>query len=185
MSFTANTCPVPGNINPLYLTAYQFSVAKLPEITFFVKQAEVPSISLGVAPTANRNVQNKLPGETLEFTDLSVTFAVDQEMNNWNAVYFWMVGLGFPKNHQQYRDFLQYPYNKNLFTEASKGYSDGTLVVMDNNNQPKQIFEFIDLFPINLTGLQWDSTSNEPRPAEATVTFAYTYYKINKTKPLV
>jgi hypothetical protein len=51
-------------------------------------------------------------------------------------------------------------------------------MILDSANHPKQTFHFIDMFPISLSGLEFDSTRQTAEPAVATVTFEYTYYKI-------
>lgn len=177
---TIATCPYPGNINPLFLNAYEFSIAKLPELTYFVQETEIPPISLGVAIQSGSVHDVKVPGETMTYENLTIRFQVDEEMTNWNAIYFWMVGLGYPQGNTLYTDFLNAQINKAGLTELSKGYSDGTLSVLSNANTPKQIFTFVDMFPISLSGLQFDAQVTDAKPATATATFAYTYYTINK-----
>ena len=88
------TCPVPEDVNPLMLTGFQFSVAKLPELTYWIQQTEIPSISLGSSETANPLVNIKHPGEKIEFAELQVQFLVDSQMKNWNSIFFWMRGPG-------------------------------------------------------------------------------------------
>ena len=74
------TCPVPDDVNPLLLTGFQFSVAKLPELTFWVQNTEIPNVSLGASTTGTPLSDIRHPGEKLEFGDLSVRFLVDSQM---------------------------------------------------------------------------------------------------------
>ena len=164
---TVSTCPYPGNVNPLYLTGYQFVINKLPELTYFVQETEIPGLSLGQSQVGNPLIASKVPGDTMEFSELQMQFIVDEDLKNWNAIYFWITGLGFPQNHEMYRRYMRASINKNLYSESSKGVSDGTLTLLDN-------------FPINLSGLRLDSSITDATPAVGTVTFAYTYYSINK-----
>jgi hypothetical protein len=177
---TVSTCPYPGNINPLYLTGYQFVINKLPELTYFVQETEIPGLSLGQSQVGNPLIASKIPGDTMEFSELQLQFIIDEDLKNWNAIYFWITGLGFPQNHEMYRRYMRASINKNLYSESSKGVSDGTLTLLDNSQNIKQIFTFVDMFPINLSGLRLDSSITDATPAVGTVTFAYTYYSINK-----
>lgn len=173
------TCPVPDDVNPLLLTGFQFSVAKLPELTFWVQNTEIPNVSLGASTTGTPLSDIRHPGEKLEFGDLAVRFLVDSQMKNWNCIFFWMRGLGFPESQEQYREFLQFEYNKPLRFESSKMMSDATLIVLDGTHRPMQSFTFIDMFPVNLSGIEFDATSPTAQQATATVTFAYSYFVLN------
>lgn len=174
------TCPFPGNINPLRLTSYIFSIQKLPELTYFVQSTEVPSLQLGSISQASNVHDIKIPGETMDYGTLNIEFQIDEEMKNWNAIYFWMIGLGYPEGHALYRRYQNAVVNANSRTELAKGYSDGSLTILDSSNNPKQIFTFVDMFPTNLSGLRFDAGQSEPQIAMATATFEYTYYYINK-----
>lgn len=174
-----NTCPVPDDINPLLLTGFQFSVAKLPELTYWIQRTEIPTVSLGYSSSGNPLSDIKHPGEKLEFGELSIQFLVDSQMRNWNSIFFWMRGLGFPETHEQYREFLNFSYNRPLMFEATKMVSDSTLIVLDGTHRPMQSFTFVDMFPTNLSGIEFDATSSTAQQATANVTFAYSYFVMN------
>ena len=177
------TCPSPGNVNPLRLTSYQFQIQKLPGLTYFIQSAEVPQINLGFTTQGTSVHDIKIPGETMEFSSLSLEFIVDEELNNWNQIYFWMSGLGYPEGHELYRKYINSSINKNSRKELTKGYSDGALIHLDSANHTKQVFTFIDLFPVSLSGMQMNSTNENNSVATATVTFEYSYYTIDKDIP--
>lgn len=177
------TCPSPGNVNPLRLTSYQFQIQKLPGLTYFIQSTEVPQITLGFSTQGTSVHDIKIPGETMEFGSLSFDFIVDEELNNWNQIYFWMIGMGYPEGHHLYRKYINSSINKNGNNELMKGYSDGALILLDSANHPKQIFTFIDLFPVSLSGLQMNSTNESNAPAIASATFEYSYYTIDKDIP--
>lgn len=174
------TCPSPGNVNPLRLQAYQFIIQKLPELTYFVQTTEIPEMQLGVQTQASSVHDIKIPGETMDYASLTIEFQVDEELKNWNSIYFWMVGLGYPEGHQLYRQYMNAKVNQNSPNELMKGYSDGSLVILDSANHPKQIFTFVDMFPISLSGLRFDSSVTDAPIAMASATFEYSYYYINK-----
>ena len=169
------------NINPLRLTQFQFQIEKLPDLTYFVQSVQVPEISLGVSTQATSVHDLKIPGETLEYSSLTVEFIVDEELKNWNAIYFWMVAMGYPEGHQLYTQYMEQNVNKSRASELSKGYSDGSLMLLDSANSPKQVFTFVDMFPISLSGFQFNQSSTSADVATAQATFEYSYYTINKT----
>lgn len=173
------TCPTPSTINPLNPNGFLFSVSKLPELTFFVQEVELPSITLGVATQSSSVHDIKIPGETMEFSDLTVSFLVDEQFANYKAIYAWMSGLGFPERHQMYSAWLETQRNKNDYTELAKGYSDASLTILDSSNNILQQIMYIDAFPISLSGISFNAKNSDAPVVQATCTFAYTYYTLS------
>lgn len=177
---TSNIYPDGSSVNPLRPGSYQFSVQKLPKVTYFVQQVSVPAITLGVATQASSVHEIKIPGDRLEYDTLSLTFQVDENLENWNSIYFWMFGLGYPEGHHLYREYIEAPINSTSLTELAKGYSEGSLMILNSSNRQIQTFNFIDMFPIQLSGLEFDSTDTSSRAITASVQFAYTYYTVTR-----
>ena len=170
------TCPMPANINPLRLTGYNFNISKLPELSFFVQNVEIPQITLGVTSQYTSVHDIKIPGETMEYAPLTIEFLVDENMTNWRGIYSWIIALGYPTGHELYKAYIS---KQPGFSELSKGYSDGFLAVLDNSNIAIQTFTFVDLFPVSLSGMRYDSSAQEPEVARASVTFEYSYYTMS------
>lgn len=172
---TTLSCPVPANINPLSPNGFQFSIVKLPELSYFAQQVNLPPITLGAPEQNTPFVTVPVPGEMLTYEQLTVQFLVDEQMSNYKAIHDWMVGLGFPENYDQYANFVNQETSK--VSELQKNYSDGTLQILGPNNKPIQTIQFIDLFPISLETLMFDSTTSDVQYLVGNVTFRYTLYK--------
>jgi hypothetical protein len=43
-------------------------------------------------------------------------------MENWNSIYFWIHGLGYPEDNDVYAKFLNSSINAQSYTESAKGY---------------------------------------------------------------
>ena len=100
------SCPVPTNINPLSPNGFMFTIAKLPELSFFCQEINLPGITLGEPAMFNPFAQVPIPGETLTYDSLNVKFLVDENMDNYVAIYNWIVALGFPTSYDQYVNFV-------------------------------------------------------------------------------
>lgn len=172
---TTLSCPVPANINPLSPNGFQFSIAKLPELSYFAQQVNLPPITLGSPEQNTPFVTVPVPGEMLTYEQLNVQFLVDEQMANYKAIHNWMVGLGFPENYDQYVNFVSQENSK--VSELQKNYSDGTLQILGPNNKAIQTVQFIDLFPVSLESLVFDSTTSDIQYLVGNVTFRYTIYK--------
>jgi hypothetical protein len=176
---TVLTCPSPQTVTPLLGSGnYIFSLVKFPEITFFVQEVELPSITLGTIVQSSSVHDIPIPGETMEYADLTCTFQVDSKMENYLAIHNWIVGLGYPSNHQLYKNLMNNSKNSTSLSELSKGYTDGTLTIMDNSYTPIIQARFVDCFPTALSGIQFNSTNSDSAPLTSQVTFAYTYYEL-------
>jgi hypothetical protein len=172
------TLCTPTNINPLNPNGFLFSIQKLPEVTFFVQEAEIPSISLGTIIQSSSVHDIKIPGDKAEFSELSLNFLVDEKFENWKSIYNWMIGLTFPEGHEMYTNFLNSEKNENGRTQLTKGYSDGTLTVLGSSNSYVQSVQFVDMFPISLTALSFSSQNTDVQYLKATAVFSYSYYRM-------
>ena len=175
------TCAIPSNINPLSPTGFLLSIQKLPDVAYFAQEVTLPDVSLPPIDMNTPLSRISITGETLSYGDLTINFMVDEEMKNYNAIYDWLKGLGFPENHQQYTDFIDsnrnqqgiYPKSENLLT-----YSDGTLSVLGSNNVPIKAFTFVDLHPVSLGSLQFTANASDVNYLIGSVTFRYSYFQI-------
>ena len=167
------------NRNFLAPTGFKFQLNRTPKVTYFGNAVNIPAIDLGVAeqPTYLRDIP--LPGDKLQFADLNLRFLVDEGLENYMEIQNWMRGLGYPESLKEVYDFQK---EKSDISQPIKSqlnlYSDGTLTVLDSNNIPKFKLIFENLFPVNLTTLEFDATQTDLEYFTAEVTFKYTIYNI-------
>jgi hypothetical protein len=169
------TCPVPTNINPLSSNGFNFSISKLPEVSFFCQEVNLPSVTL---PTFDMNTPlSALPfsGEILSFDDLNIQFIIDENMSNYIAVYNWMIGLGFPEDNKQFTDFIN--SQDTGYSRTSREFSDATLQILGSNNLPVQTVKFIDILPVTLSSLNFLSTNNDVTYLVGNVSFKISRYE--------
>lgn len=173
-------CPVPNNINPLTPNGYRLSVEKLPNLSYFAQEADLPSIDLPSIPIGTPFSVSQMAGEMLTFSDFQINFLIDENMDNYVAIHNWMIGLGFPESYEQYKSFKSTD-DRNLDNTAAENlanYSDGFLQILGSNNNPVRTVMFKDLYPTSLGTVTFQSTVNDIQYLVATATFRYTYYKI-------
>lgn len=169
------SCPIPDNITPLSPNGFMFSISKLPSVSYFCQQVDLPGITLGV-PEQNTPLSTvPIPGEMLTYDQLQIQFLIDSEMRNYKAIHDWMIGLGFPQDNNQYTN-LQSQDNMQR-SELAKNYSDGALAILSGSNTVSQAIQFIDLFPISLGSITFQSTNQDVQYLVGNASFRYTYYK--------
>lgn len=170
------TCPIPGNINPLQNNGFSLSIEKLPEISFFCQSVALPDLTLPPTGTSTPLVNIPFPGDKLSFGGLTATFMIDSEMANYIAVHNWLIGLGFPQSHNQYRKFIDDRTDNLNPTPALAAVSDGSLAILNSFSNPIKTVRFIGLFPTKLSFISFQSTNVNTNYLTATANFEYTYY---------
>ena len=168
------------NRNFLSSIGFKFTLSRAKQVSFFSNSVNIPGVTLGVAeqPTFLKNID--LPGDKMYFEDFVLRFIVDEDLENYMQIQNWMRGIGFP-------DSLSEIYNlwsgNTDFVDADPKnpdnlVSDGTLIVMDSTNNPQFMVKYSDMWPTELTSLQFDATPGSVDYFTAEVTFKYTIYEI-------
>ena len=98
-------------------TKFRFSISKLPKVEYFCTAANIPGISLGTAEQATPLKDIPIPGDKLSYDNLEITFLIDENLENYREIHGWLTGLGFPKDHSQFRSLVaagsdRYPTSK-------------------------------------------------------------------------
>ena len=172
---------------------FRFKCSKLPTVEFFCQTANIPGISIGSAsmPTGLKDIP--IPGEKVAYQDLSISFLVDENLNNYKEIHDWIIALGFPQNHTQFADLQaagadRYPGSTsgaivpetNIAVPLAEGgtYSDATLTVLNSKNIAVTEIRFNNIFPTSLGSLSYDVQASDVNYLQASVDFSYMYYDI-------
>tara|TARA_B100001113_G_C20970224_1_gene561461 strand:+ start:265 stop:816 length:552 start_codon:yes stop_codon:yes gene_type:complete len=167
------------NRNFLVPTGFNFILNRAPKVSYFGSSVEIPSMSLGVANFANYLKDIPLPGDKMEFSDFNLNFLVDENLENYMEIQNWMRGLGFPESLKEIYDYQkEAPDIKQPNKSQLNLYSDGTLTILDSNMRPKFKVIFENMFPYNLTTLEFDARQTDLEYFTAQVSFKYTIYNI-------
>ena len=164
----------PSNRNFLIPNSFQFSIERTPTVGFFGSIINVPGMTLGVVNQSNYLKTISRPGEILDFSDLELTFFVDEDLQNYLEIDKWMRGLGFPESLEQIYN-LQ---NEGVGTVSLDVYSDATLVINNNQQEPAFKVKFKDMFPYYLSPLEFNSQVGDVEYLQARVGFKYLIYNI-------
>ena len=172
-------------------TQFKFGIHQLPKVEIFTLSANVPSISSDPAshPTPYKDIP--IVGEKVTYDNLSITFLVDEYLENYISLHNWMTGIGFPTDRQEFRTFRDVTSNTpasgktpptDLVGKAIPDralYSDAYLMVLSNKNNAIVEVNFQNIFPISLGGLDFTQNVTDVEYVTATADFAYQIYEIN------
>lgn len=169
------TCPVPSNTNPLSPNGFRFTIEKLPELEYFCQEINIPGITLGdpVFATPFRSIP--VPGDMLSYDTLNVKFLVSGDMENYIAIYNWIVAMGFPESYDQYVNYIS-SQQFGVLSELAKSYSTATLQILSNTNTPTRSITIHDMFPVSLGSLTFLSTNQDVQYLVGDATFRFSYY---------
>ena len=171
-------------------TQFRFGIHQLPKVEFFTVSANLPGISAGTATHATPFKDIPIMGEKLEYENLSISFIVDEYLENYISLHNWMIGYGFPKDREQFRTFRDVTSNTpaeggtpsvdiiGSATSDKAMYSDAFLQILSNKNNPILEVSFENAFPISLSALDFTQTATDVEYMVATAEFAYQIYEI-------
>jgi len=151
----------PRNRNFLNPIGYLLKLEKFEGVDFFCQTANVPDLTM---PTTEVSSPFRglpiIPGGGVTFGDFSVRFIVDEDLVNYNAVHKWIRDVG--NADQMART-----------TPQDDIYTGGQLHIVTSQYNPAFIVEFRDLFPVSLSGLQFDATMTDVEYITAEVVFKH------------
>ena len=192
---TTETSPLnrqPDKLDYTSPTQVRFILNQIPKVQFFVQAANIPGISLGeaVIPTPYKDIP--YVGDKVTYENLTIQFIVDEHLENYIEMHNWMIGIGFPKSRQQFTNFRS--TTSNTSNAAGKAqtdigkvglsvperplYSDATLSILSNKNNPLVEIRFSDCFPVSLSGLDYTQQVSDVEYLTASVDFRYKLYEI-------
>ena len=173
-------------------TQFRFGIHQLPKVEFFSTAATIPALALSdvIVPTPFKSIP--MMGDQLTYDNLSVSFIVDEYLENYLSIHEWMTAIGFPKNRTQFSQFKSNTSNTPSTasspsrdigdvqkpTSANALFSDATLTVLSNKNNPIVNVFFRDLYPVAMTGLSYNQAATDVEYLTAEITFAYQLYEI-------
>lgn len=173
------SCPVPDNIDPLSPNGFQLTIAKLPTVSFFCQEADIPGLTMTPLGVKTPLVKMNFATNQIEYSAFNVSFMIDSKMDNYMSILGWMEGLGFPETYQQYTDFQEAQRDKGLSaTHGNYDFSAGTLIILGSNNQAIRSIEFIDMIPVSISSVVFATTNTDVKYLIGKATFAYDYFKM-------
>ena len=175
------------NKNYLSPIGFRLIIQKAPKVSFMCQEVSLPSISVGAVDVAYKGFA-KIPFEgNIQYDDFTIEFLVDEDLENWLEIHDWIRGLGVAADFDDRYDYLESRFkigNQNdLYPNAKRTekFSDGVLLIQNNNYNLNFEILIKDMFPVSLTSLPFNVTSDDNNYLTARATFRYTYYNVIKS----
>ena len=126
----------------------------------------------------------------IDFGEISVDFKIDEEMATWFSVYSWMRGLAFPEKFEQYKNFTVFDEITGIDNKPNVNvnptnplYGQGTLFINSSQNNPLFKINYINVHPVSLSELLFDTRETDVMYVTCTASFKYDYFTVEKILP--
>lgn len=163
----------PENKSFLSPIGFRFSIQRLPHVNYFCTSTSIPDLTMGQIDTVeNTFIKLPVPGDKLLFGLLNLRFRVDEDLKNFQEIYDWLIGLGYPDN------FSQSQAIRTGIQEQGEVYSDGSLIVTTGSMKPNIEVKFIDMYPVSLSSVEFNLEQDDITYLQADVNFAYRKYEL-------
>ena len=174
-------------------TQFKFNINQLPKVEFFTTAANVPGISSSDVNIDTPFKSIPMMGTNLTYENLSITFICDEYLENYKQLHDWLIAIGFPKNKEQFSDFRGNTSNSPIMTQgtsqdigdvkpstSARGmFSDATLTILSNKNNPIAEVRFQDLYPVNISALEFNQNATDVEYLTVSAEFVYKIYEIH------
>lgn len=159
----------PTNLNQLNVVSFDVSFSRQPAVQYFCQRISLPSVTLGETNEPSPFMNLPLEGDTLTFESLTLSFIVDEDLQNYIEVYNWLTALGFPREFSQFAALKEPSAASRLLSK----YSDLTIVLHTNKSNPNYRIRFTDCFPTSLSSIGFDATPTGMDPIVVDATFNF------------
>ena len=194
-SMTTSTSPLnrqPTKLDYSSPTQFRFIINQLPKVEYFTVAGNIPGLTLDEIDLGTPLKNIPLMGNKLTYEDLTITFIVDEDLQNYIEMHTWLTSIGFPKDRSQFREFRSETSNVKTSTRGeSKDIgdvkastpelsmtSDAVMTILTNKNNPVVECRFADVFPTSLSGLTYSQNQTDVDYLTAEVNFKYQIYEI-------
>ena len=173
-----STSGIPNTFNNLSSFSFKFTLARAPNISWNIQSCNLPSISVPFIDIPTPFVNIPSVGGKIEYGYLKISFLVQENLSDYMEIHDWLSGIGRSTNFQQFKTLSDNkklnPGSKDLLT------SDITLTILKNTLLPNITINFYDAFPTEISDLNFNTTDSSTQYIEASTSFRYLRYDIQK-----
>ena len=153
-----------SNRNYLSPVGFKLVLEKFRGVDFFCQRVNLPDVTMPFTEVPTRFRQFPIvAGGGVTYGDLTVSFIVDEELINWKEIYNWIRSNGCSEEHMEQKE---------------PEYCNGQVLIYTSSYNVNHVINFENLFPISISEMTFDASSNDIEYFTAQVTFKYTGYTI-------
>lgn len=155
----------PTTLDYLKPQGFRLSINKLPQVEYSCQAVSLPSVSSGYVNLETPNLNIPLIGDKLEYDPMTIRFMVMEDMSNYREIYNWLRSMN--------------PFEPTGVASPEDFSSDAALVITTNKGNANTQIRFFDMYPISLSGLEFDINQTGVEVMTASLTFKFAYFDID------
>lgn len=171
MTLQTTVGKIPENSSLLQATKYTFVIPELPFARYFCQTINLPDVSTSAVEVPTPFSAIKRHGDTLRWSDLSMSVLVDEELRVWEETLEWLKSLTKPTRYEEYGKRRSIKFEK---------YYDGILTINTNANVPQMYIKFFNVHPTMLGQLIFDTTTSAEQTITVDMSFSYDYFEVQR-----
>ena len=130
-------------------------------------------------------------GDKITYDNLTISFLVDEHLENYISLHEWITCNRFPKSRSQFSEFRSTTSNTPTTTQGisrdigevkpsvpSSLFGDATLTILTNKNNPIVEVRFSDVYPVSLGALEYNQNETDVNYLTVSADFDYKLYEI-------
>jgi len=165
----------PQTLNLASELNFYFVIQRAPSVTYFCQDIKLPDMSLPPAKAPLPSLSNPLVGDHINYEPLSLSYKVDENLQNYLELHNWMVAIGDPSNTgKQYKQL-----ETNQDYSGYGIYSDLQLFTLDTQKNVKYVVTFERCWPTKVSGPKYDTKDETVNYITSTADFYYTKFRIS------
>lgn len=157
------------NRNPALGTSFKLEIPGLESLNYMIQTCEVPGMTMSGLDAPYQKFATNVPSNRIEFDPLNLTFIVDEDYQNYESIYAWMV------------DVIR---TEPVAAAASGMMKDITLHLTNSNKNVFMGIKFHRAYPTMLAPVPLESSTTDATAIVCNVIFRYQFFEIIR-KPKV
>lgn len=130
-------------------------------IELMIQQASIPGVTINEMPVNWQGLKDKMPGDSIDFNNLSLQVLLDEELNTFKEIYNNLIFSHDPVNNA-------YSPLKAIF--------DATLHLTTNKNNIQHEIKFFDCWVSNFSDITLSSDTSEDEQLVVNLDIVYNFF---------
>ncbi len=164
----------PENTGYLQPSKFLLTFDRIPNCQYFCQSINIPGMSIGQAQMTFPIVDVFAPGNKMSYNQLNINFPVDGAVLSWKEIHDWFRSIASPESFSERNRLSQ--QNTKFGSKKPSYYSDAMLTVLSALNNPIVKIQFINVFPISLSDIQFDTRQTAEDVISCDATFVFDYF---------
>lgn len=162
------------NINLFQPTGFKVVIDRqnFSNLTFFVQSINHPGAANPATETPAPRIQSvPMPGNQMQFGELTMDILLDEDFNSYIEMYNWMLRLVNLKQVQKRDDFAG-------DTSTQPTYSDITVTALTSSNLKNKTIRYIDCIPVAIGDIRFEAQNQGVEYITFPASFRFSYFDI-------